>query len=112
MSQQAVGLLCVVDQSPPPATLEVMKACTEALVLEGLVKHKDKDVRLLVATSISEVMRIFAPDAPYDDDVLKVCSKITLSWVVSFCWLSPHRLVLCYVTGHLPAPCGILRRVG
>lgn len=53
-----------------------------ALVQSNLLKHKDKDVRLLVAACISEVMRIVAPDAPYDDETLKVyfiLNRCTLS---------------------------------
>lgn len=49
-----------------------MKGCSEALVTHVLLRHKDKDVRLLVAICISEIMRIVAPDAPYNDDTLKV----------------------------------------
>ncbi|BBN05523.1 sister chromatid cohesion protein PDS5 [Marchantia polymorpha subsp. ruderalis] len=69
--KQAAVLLQEVEQSPPASTVAAMKACTEALVLPSLLRHKDKDVKLLVASCISEIMRIVAPEAPYEDDVLK-----------------------------------------
>ncbi|KAL3693858.1 hypothetical protein R1sor_007509 [Riccia sorocarpa] len=69
--QQAAVLLQEGEQSPPPSIVVAMKAITEALVLPSLLRHKDEDVKLLVASCISEIMRIFAPEAPYDDDVLK-----------------------------------------
>ena len=45
----------------------------KALVLPALIKHKDKDVRLLTTTCIMEMLRIVAPDAPYSDKELQVC---------------------------------------
>lgn len=49
-----------------------MKGCSDALVSLPLLRHKDKEVGLLVAICISEIMRIVAPDAPYSDETLKV----------------------------------------
>lgn len=72
--QQASTLLAELDQSPPQSTHNAMKGCSEALVSSALLKHKDKEVGLLVAICISEIMRIVAPDAPYSDDTLKVVS--------------------------------------
>ncbi|CAM6113881.1 unnamed protein product [Calypogeia fissa] len=69
--KQAAALLTEVEQSPSPQTVAAMKPCTDALVLPDLLRHKDKDVKLLVATCVSEIMRIVAPEAPYDDDTLK-----------------------------------------
>jgi hypothetical protein len=72
MSQQAASMLEDVEQSPPPSTIFAMKGCSDALVDPTLLGHKDKDVGVLVALCISEIMRIVAPDAPYSDDCLKV----------------------------------------
>jgi sister-chromatid-cohesion protein PDS5 len=72
-SQKAATMLEEVEQSPPSSTIFAMKACSDALVDPALLRHKDKDVGLLVALCISEIMRIVAPDAPYSDDCLKVC---------------------------------------
>lgn len=65
-------MLAELDQSPPASIQNAMKYCTEALVSPSLLRHKDKEVGLLVAICISEVMRIVAPDAPYSDETLKV----------------------------------------
>lgn len=44
---------------------------TKALALPMLIKHKDKDVRLLTTSCIMEILRIVAPDAPYSDKELQ-----------------------------------------
>lgn len=46
----------------------------KALIAEKLIKHSDVDVKVAVAACISEITRITAPDAPYDDDQMKVCA--------------------------------------
>ncbi|KAG8387133.1 hypothetical protein BUALT_Bualt03G0221600 [Buddleja alternifolia] len=53
----------------------------KALVAEELVKHSDNDVKVGVASCISEITRITAPDAPYDDEKMKdVFQLIVLSF--------------------------------
>lgn len=49
-----------------------LDSLVKALVLPALIKHKDKDVRLLTMTCIMEILRIVAPDAPYSDKELQV----------------------------------------
>lgn len=49
-----------------------MKPCLNAIAKQELLKHQDRDVKVLVATCICEITRITAPEAPYNDDVLKV----------------------------------------
>ncbi|CAA6670696.1 unnamed protein product [Spirodela intermedia] len=63
--------LSEVDQSPLPSMLESMKGCLNAIAKPELLKHQDKDVRVLVATCVCEITRITAPEAPYSDDVLR-----------------------------------------
>lgn len=46
---------------------------TKALVAGKLFKHSDDDVKVAVAACISEITRITAPEAPYDDEQMKVC---------------------------------------
>lgn len=70
--QQAALCLSELDQSPPASTLESMQPFLNAIVKPELLKHQDRDVKLLVATCICEITRITAPEAPYSDDVLKV----------------------------------------
>lgn len=52
--------------------LESMQPFLDAVVKPELLKHQDRDVKLLVATCVCEITRITAPEAPYSDDVLKV----------------------------------------
>lgn len=50
------------------ALLPTMKA----LISSALLRHSDEDVRFAVASCTSEITRITAPDAPYNDDLMKV----------------------------------------
>ncbi|KAM1033682.1 hypothetical protein FF1_037151 [Malus domestica] len=69
--KQAASCLSDLDQSPPASTLESMQPLLNAIVKPELLKHQDRDVKLLVATCICEITRITAPEAPYSDEVLK-----------------------------------------
>ena len=71
--QQAATCLSEMDQSPPASVSESMQPFLDAIVKPELLKHQDRDVKLLVATCICEITRITAPEAPYSDEVLKVC---------------------------------------
>lgn len=44
----------------------------KALVAEQLLRHSHLDVRVGVASCVTEITRITAPDAPYTDDKMKV----------------------------------------
>lgn len=69
--KQAATCLSELDQSLPSTALESMNPFLNAIIKPELLKHQDKDVKLLVATCICEITRITAPEAPYSDDVLK-----------------------------------------
>jgi len=43
-----------------------------ALVQEDIIKHENADVRLLVACCLTDIIRIYVPNAPYDDNQLEV----------------------------------------
>lgn len=60
------------EQSPPKTMQTALSPLMKALVTEVLLKHSDTDVKVGVASCISEITRITAPDAPYDDDKMKV----------------------------------------
>eukprot|EP01116_Phalansterium_solitarium_P023557 TRINITY_DN8317_c0_g1_i2.p1 TRINITY_DN8317_c0_g1~~TRINITY_DN8317_c0_g1_i2.p1 ORF type:complete len:1300 (+),score=396.34 TRINITY_DN8317_c0_g1_i2:66-3965(+) len=51
-------------------------ATAAALVQDYIVKHKDKDVRVLASCSLADIIRIYAPEAPYDDDQLRKIFKL------------------------------------
>eukprot|EP00253_Pinus_taeda_P035266 PITA_35266 len=63
--------LAEVDQSPSPPILTSLTTPMHALVMPKILRHHDNDVRILVATSIIEIMRITAPAVLYSDDILK-----------------------------------------
>ncbi|KAL2571387.1 hypothetical protein GLYMA_17G005500v4 [Glycine max] len=69
--KQATTCLAELDQSPLTSTLESMKPFFNAIVKPELLKHQDRDVKLLVATCACEITRITAPEAPYSDEILK-----------------------------------------
>ncbi|XWS18109.1 hypothetical protein CRYUN_Cryun32bG0013400 [Craigia yunnanensis] len=69
--KQAATCLSELDQSPPLSIMESMQPLLNAIVKPELLKHQDRDAKLLVATCICEITRITAPEAPYSDDVLK-----------------------------------------
>lgn len=49
-----------------------LQPCKEALISNELIKHSELDVRVSVASCISQIIRIMAPDEPYGDDHMKV----------------------------------------
>ncbi|KAK3158442.1 hypothetical protein QOZ80_2AG0137270 [Eleusine coracana subsp. coracana] len=63
--------LLKVEQSPAESTSIAIQPATDALVKKELLGHVDPDVRLAVASCISEITRITAPNAPYEDDEMK-----------------------------------------
>jgi hypothetical protein len=80
-----------VGQSPPESTSDAIQPVTEALVKKELLCHEDSNVRVAVASCISEITRITAPNAPYDDDAMKVyCFSEALGIVIFFCILFPN----------------------
>lgn len=82
--QQGATCLSELDQSPSASVLESMQPFLNAVVKPELLKHQDRDVKLLVATCICEITRITAPEAPYSDDVLKVLLPSTKSQLVNW----------------------------
>lgn len=75
------GVTCLteLDQSPPKTMLESMQPFLNAIVKPELLKHHDREVKLFVAACICEITRITAPEAPYEDDVMKDIFQLTVS---------------------------------
>ncbi|XP_057415482.1 sister chromatid cohesion protein PDS5 homolog A-like isoform X2 [Lotus japonicus] len=69
--KQATACLAELDQSPSTSILDPLKPFFDSIVKPELLKHQDREVKLLVATCISEITRITAPEAPYGDEILK-----------------------------------------
>ncbi|GER51737.1 sister chromatid cohesion protein PDS5 homolog A [Striga asiatica] len=76
---QIEELLSKVEQSPAQSMQTVLSPIMKALVLEELLKHSDDDVKVGVASCISEITRITAPDAPYDDEKMKDVFQLIVS---------------------------------
>ncbi|KAH0762851.1 hypothetical protein KY290_018924 [Solanum tuberosum] len=64
-------LLSMVKQVPPASVRDAIQPAMEALVTDGVLRHPDIDVKVSVASSMSEIIRITAPDQPYNDTRLK-----------------------------------------
>lgn len=45
---------------------------SKSIIKRGLLRHSDKDVKLLVAICVSEIFRILAPEPPFEDRYLRV----------------------------------------
>ena len=68
--QQAVSALLDLDQC---ASLKSsLRPLSHSLIKQGLLRHKDKDVRLLVSVCLCEIIRILAPKPPFNDKAFKV----------------------------------------
>ncbi|CAN6439255.1 unnamed protein product [Victoria cruziana] len=67
--KQAADALSEFIQSPSlQSTLEPIY---DSIVRHNYLRHKDKDIKLLVAVCFSEMIRILAPDPPFSDELLK-----------------------------------------
>lgn len=71
--QRADSCLARVEQSPKDSMRKALDPTLKALVEHRLLRHLDTDVQVALASCITEITRITAPDAPYDDDQMKVC---------------------------------------
>ncbi|XP_023514416.1 uncharacterized protein LOC111778683 isoform X2 [Cucurbita pepo subsp. pepo] len=75
---KAECLLTNVEQSPTKSMRDALLPLMKALVSDKLMKHSDEDVKVTVTSCITEITRITAPDAPYDDEKMKVTFQLTL----------------------------------
>jgi len=46
---------------------------------EGFLNHSSRDVRLLIACCIADILRIYAPEAPYKDQEQVKVSDVMIS---------------------------------
>ena len=70
--QQVESCLSRVEQSPNDSMRNALSPSLKALITDKLLRHSDDDVKIAVASCVSEITRITAPEAPYDDDQMKV----------------------------------------
>ncbi len=62
--------------------LDSLKGVTRDLINANLIGHKDQGVRAYVACCISDLLRLYAPDAPYTVRELKVRKNFPLDKIV------------------------------
>ncbi|KAL8117414.1 sister chromatid cohesion protein PDS5 homolog D-like isoform X2 [Apium graveolens] len=64
-------LLSKVTQEPSHSMLDSLKPAMKALMGTEILMHYDTDVKVWVASCLSEIARILAPNAPYSDEEMK-----------------------------------------
>ncbi|XP_028553543.1 sister chromatid cohesion protein PDS5 homolog A-B [Dendrobium catenatum] len=67
------------DLSPSLSLQEVLTSLSCSLVQSNLRKHKDDDVRLLVAVCFTEVIRLLAPNPPCSYEVYKEIFRLIIN---------------------------------
>ncbi|KAL9813536.1 putative sister chromatid cohesion protein Pds5 [Arabidopsis thaliana] len=77
--KEAAVCLSELEQSPPPAVLKSIQPFLDAVIKPEILNHQDKDVKLLVASCVSEITRITAPEAPYSDNIMKDIFQLIVS---------------------------------
>ncbi|XP_010441422.1 PREDICTED: sister chromatid cohesion protein PDS5 homolog A isoform X6 [Camelina sativa] len=77
--KESAVCLSELEQSPPPAVLKCIQPFLDAVIKPEILNHQDKDVKLLVASCISEITRITAPEAPYSDNIMKDIFQLIVS---------------------------------
>ncbi|XP_027902902.1 nucleolar protein dao-5-like [Vigna unguiculata] len=77
--EQVESCLSRVEQSPTDSMQNALSPSLKAMVGDQLLRHSDNDVKVAVASCISEITRISAPDAPYDDDQMKEVFHLIVS---------------------------------
>ncbi|PON57276.1 Armadillo-type fold containing protein [Parasponia andersonii] len=72
-------LLSNVEQSPPTLVQRALLPTMEALISIELLRHSNMDLKVSVVSCITQVMRITAPECPYDDECMKEIFQLTLA---------------------------------
>ncbi|EOY26035.1 Chloroplast-like protein isoform 2, partial [Theobroma cacao] len=73
------NLLISVEQAPPRSMQKALLPLMKALISDALLRHSDMDVKVSVASCITEITRITAPDAPYNDERMKEIFQLTVA---------------------------------
>ncbi|KAF7151429.1 hypothetical protein RHSIM_Rhsim02G0215700 [Rhododendron simsii] len=81
---QVENYLSRVEQSPSKSMQTALSPSRKALVADELLRHRDADVKVAVASCISQITRITAPYAPYDDQIDEDSQEIFQLIVWSF----------------------------
>ncbi|KAI3501646.1 hypothetical protein L1887_29569 [Cichorium endivia] len=76
---QTEKLLSMVDQSPNELMKEALNPLIKGFVDKTLLEHSNVDVKVALASCLSEITRITAPEAPYNDEELKDVFQLIVS---------------------------------
>nr|XP_018472834.1 PREDICTED: glutamic acid-rich protein [Raphanus sativus] len=75
---EAEAQLSKLVQDPTVAVQNGLRPLMKALVSAHLLRNLDSDVRVCVVSCLTEIMRITAPEAPYNDDQMKEIFQVTV----------------------------------
>ncbi|XP_022724566.1 uncharacterized protein LOC111281182 isoform X4 [Durio zibethinus] len=73
------NLLTSVEQAPPRSMQKALLPVMKALTSDALLRHSDMDVKVSVVSCITEITRITAPVAPYNDERMKEIFQLTVA---------------------------------
>ncbi|XP_010541569.1 PREDICTED: protein starmaker isoform X2 [Tarenaya hassleriana] len=76
---QIEKLLSQVEQSPKGPLNVSTSLVLKALAAHKILRNSDEDVRVSVASCLSQIIRITAPDAPYNDEEMKEILQLIVS---------------------------------
>ncbi|KAL5070986.1 hypothetical protein RYX36_021873 [Vicia faba] len=86
--RKAADALSKLEQSPQPEITNcvqaskkrdvALKPLIDDVVYSGLLCHEDKDVKLLVAICVTELLRVMAPEPPFEDMHLRDVFKLII----------------------------------
>ncbi|KAE9586440.1 hypothetical protein Lalb_Chr24g0402031 [Lupinus albus] len=77
--RQVEDCLGLVEKESTVSSQAAVAPLLVALIGDELLRHADVDVKVAVASCISEITRISAPDAPVDDDPMKEAFQLIVS---------------------------------
>ncbi|CAN8305043.1 unnamed protein product [Cochlearia groenlandica] len=75
---EIASLLSTVAQDPIESVQRAFLPSMKALMSVDLLKNPDSDVRVLVVSCLTDIMRITAPEAPFNDDQMKEIFEATV----------------------------------
>lgn len=89
--QEANTWLSRVGQSPNEGMHNILCPTMAVLIKNELMEHPDPNVKVVVTSCLTEVIRITAPYGPYDDDAMKVrlFTILMMKWWFLYIWFWP-----------------------
>lgn len=72
-------LLATVEQAPSTSMQDALLPSMKALIFNSLLRHTNLDVKVSIVSCITELTRITAPDAPYNDEQMKEVFQLTVA---------------------------------